>query len=54
MSFDPVINKKDYTTFWINGKAWGTFHQTIDDEGNVHRDIQVLYGDLGDIRVENV
>lgn len=54
MSFHPVINQKNYTTFWINGKAWGTYHQTIDNEGKTHSDIQVLYGDLNGIQVENV
>lgn len=52
MSFDPVINKKDYTTFWINGKAWGTFRQTIDENGTKKKDIQVLYGNIDDVRID--
>ena len=44
-SFDPVINQDDFTCFWINGKAWGRYHQTIDPEnGTVKREIETLYG----------
>ena len=48
MSFAPVINEKDYTTFWINGKGWGTYHQTIDDKGEV----TVLFGNIDDVKVD--
>ena len=51
MSFAPVINENDYKTFWINGKAWGTFHQTIDENGKKKQEIQVLFGDLEDVKV---
>lgn len=52
MSFAPVINENDYKTFWINGKAWGTFHQTIDENGKKKQEIEVLFGDLDDVKVE--
>ena len=52
MSFDPIIHKDDYRSFWINGKAWGTFHQTIDENGEKKQDIQVLYGELEGVKVE--
>ena len=52
MSFAPVINEKDYTTFWINGKGWGTYHQTIDDKGEVKKEVTVLYGNIDDVKVE--
>lgn len=51
MSFDPVINQNDYKTFWINGKAWGTYHQVLDKNGEMKREIQVLYGNIDDVRV---
>lgn len=52
MSFNPVINQKDYSTFWINGKAWGTYKQVIGEDGEIKKDIQVLYGNIDDIKVE--
>ena len=52
MSFAPVINEKDYTAFWINGKGWGTYHQTIDDKGEVKKEVTVLYGNIDDVKVE--
>jgi hypothetical protein len=53
MRFDPKINKKDFTCFWINGKAWGTYHQKIDASmGEVKKDINVLYGSLDGISLE--
>lgn len=51
MSFHPVINQNDYTTFWINGKAWGTYHQTIDQEGNIESAINVLHGSLEGVKI---
>lgn len=51
MSFAPVIHEKDYTTFWINGKAWGTYHQKIDENGEKKTKLQVLYGNLDGVKV---
>ncbi len=51
MSFHPVINQKDYTTFWINGNAWGSYHQTINENGEVESEIKVLYGSLNDVKI---
>ncbi|MCD7736896.1 MAG: non-lysosomal glucosylceramidase [Lachnospiraceae bacterium] len=51
MSFAPVLNENDYSTFWINGKAWGTYHQYIDADGKMQKEMKVLYGDLKDITV---
>ena len=52
MSFAPVINEKDYSTFWINGKAWGTYHQVIDDKGEKKTELNVLYGNLDGVKVD--
>jgi uncharacterized protein (DUF608 family) len=52
MSFDPCMNKSDYTTFWINGKAWGTYRQTIDENGKLESGINVLYGSIDDIKIQ--
>lgn len=52
MEFNPVINKSDYMTFWINGKAWGTYHQWIDKNGEKKTQINVLYGSLEGITVK--
>ena len=51
MSFQPVFHQDEYQTFWINGKAWGTYRQTIDDHGEKVTELKVLYGDLEDIKV---
>jgi len=51
MSFAPVINQKHYKTFWINGTAWGTYEQNIDEKNLVNTDIKVLYGNLDDVRI---
>jgi uncharacterized protein (DUF608 family) len=53
MRFDPKINRKDFSCFWINGKAWGTYYQKIDaSTGKVKKDINVLYGTLEGIDLE--
>ena len=52
MRFDPVIHKEDYTSFWINGQAWGTFRQYVDKDGNLKKETTVLYGDISGIEVE--
>ena len=45
-SFNPVVNEDDFSCFWINGKAWGVFHQSINQkDGKVKREIETLYGD---------
>lgn len=53
MSFDPKINHNNFSTFWINGKAWGTYNQSIDREtGRLKSVINVLYGDIADIKIK--
>ena len=51
MSFKPVINKNHFKSFWINGKAWGTYEQSIGEDGVVKSGIQVLYGSLDGVRI---
>lgn len=51
MSFNPVINKNNYQTFWINGKGWGTYSQTIDENGEKKTELNVLYGSAEKIKV---
>ena len=51
MTFHPVINQNNYTTFWINGKAWGTYHQKIDQEGKIKSDVNVLHGNLEGVKI---
>lgn len=52
MSFSPVINEKDYSTFWINGKAWGTYRQRIDENGKKETELNVLFGNIDDVKVD--
>lgn len=51
MTFNPIINQDDYTTFWINGSAWGTFHQYKDKDGVLKKEVKVCYGSLDGVRV---
>lgn len=52
MSFDPVINRDNFKTFWSTGKAWGIYSQTIDpNTGRKDWNIEVLYGSLDGIKV---
>jgi len=52
LTFNPVINKDNFSTFWSTGKAWGTYSQRIDPRtGEKEWNIEVLYGDLGGSRV---
>ncbi|WP_052353859.1 GH116 family glycosyl-hydrolase [Neobacillus jeddahensis] len=52
MSFQPVINKDHFSTFWSCGKAWGIYKQYKDSQtGELKWEIEVLYGTLEGIRV---
>ncbi len=51
MSFAPVINQNDFSTFWSTGKAWGIYTQTVDAEsGERQWDTEVLYGSLDGVK----
>lgn len=53
MSFNPVINERNFRSFWINGKGWGTYNQTINPEtGEKSWSIEVLYGDISGVKIE--
>jgi non-lysosomal glucosylceramidase len=52
ISFEPKINKNNFSTFWSTGKAWGIYKQTVDIEtGKLIRDIQVLYGSMDGVKL---
>lgn len=52
MSFAPVINQNDFSTFWSTGKAWGSYTQTVDAEsGERQWDTEVLYGSLDGVKL---
>jgi len=52
MSFEPAIREDDFKIFWINGKGWGTYTQTIDPEsGEKTWDVEVLYGDIDGVNI---
>lgn len=52
ISFAPKMNRRDFSAFWSTGTAWGIYTQKIDRSGNVDRNIEVLYGDAGSIRLD--
>ncbi len=44
MSFDPVINQDDFSTFWSTGKAWGTYSQKKNKEsGQLDQHLETFY-----------
>lgn len=52
MSFRPVINKDNFSTFWSTGKAWGIYTQKKNPKtGRKESNVEVLYGNLQNIRV---
>lgn len=53
ISFAPVINQKNFKTFWICGKAWGTYSQVINENGEKTTKIEVLHGTLDGITIKN-
>lgn len=43
MDFEPKINADNFKTFWSNGKAWGTYTQKMNKEGQLEKQIDTLY-----------
>lgn len=53
ISFDPRINADDFSCFFSTGKGWGIYKQKKDKEtGEIKKDIEVLYGGLEGIKIE--
>jgi len=49
ISFDPVYEREDFSSFWSTARAWGIYTQKIDkNSGERKWDIKVLYGTLDD------
>lgn len=52
ISFAPVINQDDFSTFWSTGTAWGIYKQKKDTKTEkLESKIEVLYGDLDGVSV---
>ncbi len=49
--FAPRV-EGEFSAFWSSGTAWGTFSQEIGKEGKLSHRLEVLYGNLEDVRVE--
>lgn len=43
LHFDPAIKDKDFKCFWSSGKEWGTYTRSIDKQGRVTEEKEVLY-----------
>lgn len=43
MRFDPKINREDFRTFYSNGREWGVYAQTIDENGHLRSTLTPLY-----------
>ena len=53
ISFAPVLNQKNFKSFWICGKAWGTYMQTIDATGEKVAKVEVLHGNLDGVTIKS-
>lgn len=52
ISFDPVINHDNFSTFFSTGCAWGIYTQRQDEKtGQEHKEIEILYGTLDGVRL---
>ena len=51
ISFDPKIDADDFSCFFICGKGWGVYKRKKNAAGETEESVQVLYGDLGDVKV---
>lgn len=49
--FRPALEQNVFSTFFSCGKAWGVYRQTVDEQGGIRGEVQVLYGSLEGIRV---
>lgn len=45
VSFAPRINQRNFTIFWSTGKAWGTYKQIEQPNGEFATKLTVLYGE---------
>ncbi len=53
VTFAPVINTEDFSTFWSTGKAWGIYRQEKDPAtGRIEKKLEVLGGDAEAVRLE--
>lgn len=52
LTFRPKINQKEFSSFFICGKAWGIYRQWIDENGKIKFETEVLYGSLDGITVK--
>lgn len=52
VSFSPRINRDRFSVFWSTSTMWGVYSQTLDPKTNEPAwEVEVLYGSLGDIKV---
>lgn len=52
LSFHPVIDEEELSSFFICGKAWGVYSQKKVN-GKLEKTIDVLYGTLDGITIED-
>ncbi|WP_343247060.1 GH116 family glycosyl-hydrolase [Diplocloster hominis] len=52
LSFKPQVNEEDFSGFWCNGRAWGTYRQKRNPaSGELEKSMEVLYGDDTGLRL---
>jgi uncharacterized protein (DUF608 family) len=52
ISFEPVMNRDEFSTFWSTGRAWGTYSQRKTATGDYEIGVKVLYGDANGLKVK--
>jgi hypothetical protein len=52
ISFQPVVNRDEFSTFWSTGRAWGTYSQRKTADGDYEIGVKVLYGDAEGLKIK--
>jgi uncharacterized protein (DUF608 family) len=53
ISFEPKINSNNFSCFFSTGKGWGIYKQRKDKRGVLVCNIEVLYGSLEGVKINN-
>ena len=52
LTFNPAINKDNFTGFFCCADGWGLYHQEKSNDGNYSGRIETLYGDLSKYEIK--
>jgi len=52
LTFNPAINKENFSCFFSCSDGWGIYHQTLSPDGTYSGRIETLYGDLSAYKIK--